>query len=112
MVRELRSNLKDGMIEPDSEVGKFFGFTSDKFGGWIWKDKKTICISMIFSLQEGQGNFGTLCKNILSKGYTVQIPTPMGKMEQIVRKNGYKMIVRPFNPPEIMDPVEVWELKP
>ena len=28
---------KDGIIEPDSEIGKLLGFTSDKFDGYLWR---------------------------------------------------------------------------
>ena len=100
----------DGMIELDTPFARSIGFTSDKFSGWLWKVNDVICISMITSIEEGKGHFGKLCKDLLRNGFTVQIPTPLGRMESIVRKNGYKMKIVPFHPPEIMEPVEVWEL--
>ncbi|MFA5313473.1 MAG: hypothetical protein WC375_09200 [Methanomassiliicoccales archaeon] len=103
----------DGIIELDSPLGKELGFTSDKFDGWLWKRGREISISMIISKEEGKGNFKALCERILAVGFAVLIPTPMGRMEGIVRKADYKMKTRPFDKEAgIMEPVEVWVKRP
>ena len=83
--------MKDGIIEPDSEFGKRIGFTSDKFEGWLWKKGDAIYISFIISKQPRKGNLSKLFDNIFRLGYTVKVPTPLGVMELIVRKKGFKL---------------------
>jgi hypothetical protein len=98
------------IIDLDSEMGKEFGFTSDKFSGWLGLgEDNDIYISCIFAIRRGQGDFRRLVKTILSKGYTVKIPTPLGKMAEIVMKNGYKKTEEYF--PEAGEMCEVWVLK-
>lgn len=79
------------MIAVDSPCGIKLGFTSDKFErfSYLWKSGNCIYVSMIQVLNEKRGDFKTLVDNILSAGFTIKIPTPLGRMEYIVRKNGY-----------------------
>jgi hypothetical protein len=97
--------MTDGIIELDSPVAVALGFTSDKFGGYLWKKGSTITISFISSLTPGRGDFSTLIKNMLSAGYRIVVPTPLAQMEQILKKWG-------FRPSLVLDPdmgnVEVW----
>ena len=97
--------MKDGHIAPDSEEGSELGFTEDKFSGWLWKNGDRIIVSMIESKQQGKGNFKWLIDNIKAQGYKVDIPTPIGRMSDILRDNGYKM--RIVNDP-IWGSAEVW----
>ena len=99
--------LADGIIQPDSARGELFGFTHDKFFGWLWKDGDTISISCIESLDPGKGNFRQLVSRIREMGFKVEIPTPLGRMEQIVEKNGY---AKSLKVDSIMGKVEVWML--
>jgi len=96
------------MIEINTDRGKKFGFTSEKFKrmSYLWKKGKYITISMIAS--NGRGNFKSLVDKILSDGYGVKIPTPLGRMQHIVRKNGYK---HTFEHDEVGSH-EVWVLEP
>lgn len=84
------SDLTDGMIALDSERGKQFGFTSDKFSkdSYLWKSDRQVVVSFIES--KARGNFRALAETILSQGFSVVVPTPLGRMKEIVRKAGYQ----------------------
>lgn len=81
--------MENGMISLDSENGKELGFTSDSFntGSYLWKDGNDIIVSFIWSKEKG--NFKKLVDTIKGKNMTVVIPTPLGRMQDIVSKNGY-----------------------
>ena len=81
--------MKNGMIALDSDSGKELGFTSDRFknGSYLWKDGNDIIVSFIWS--QAKGNFKNLVDAIKGKNMTVVIPTPLGRMQDIVIKNGY-----------------------
>jgi len=99
--------MKNGIIELDSEFGKEIGFTSDKFkASWLWKKGNRIMISMIWAKKEREGYFTELIKNIKDKGYEVAIPTPIGLMEILVRKWGFKKIIEYSE--DFKDYVKVW----
>ena len=85
--------MKNGIIELDSPFGKEISFTSDKFkASWLWKKGNRIMISMIWVKPrlQGKGYFSQLLKTIWDKGYEVAIPTPLGIMNEIVRKKDFK----------------------
>jgi len=105
----MMATAKDGIIGPDSVLGKWLGFTSDKFDGYLWKQGRRIYISFIISKIENKGNFSKLVKEIISHGFDVAIPPPMGKMELIVRKWKFKKIYEFF--PEANCDCEVWVMK-
>lgn len=100
--------MKPGMIAIDSEQAQALGFTSDKFlkASYLWFKDDAIYISFIGSKQKG--NFKRLVKTILNFGYTVKVPTPIGRMQKIVQKNGYKTIEKDPN----YGLVEVWVMEP
>lgn len=84
--------LPDGMIEVDSPFGVEIGFTSDGFKdySYLWGDgKDTIIVSMISS--KVKGAFSMLMRNIESRGYVFQIPTPSTRMREIGRKQKWVM---------------------
>ena len=101
--------MKDGIINLDTPRGRQLGFTSDKYDGYLWKKGYSIIVSFIMS--KARGNFRALVKRIHSLGYTVEVPMPLGRMQEIVLKNGYKPKVVPFSKD---DPslCEVWVLPP
>lgn len=99
--------MKDGMIELDSSLGKELGFVSSKFDGYLWKKDNAIIISFIISKKKG--NFKKLVEKILSTGHRVDIPTPLGKMQEIVQKNKYKHRIEYIDD---MGPCHVWSLEP
>lgn len=96
----------DGIIELDSDRAKAFGFTSNKYKGWLWKDGNAVLVSFIVSKQ--RGNLFELVQRIHALGLAVKIPTPLGRMEEIVRKNGYQL-TREYQDGE---EVSVWVLYP
>lgn len=102
------TQLNDGLIALDSEKGIELGFTSQRFGSmsYLWEKDGAIIISFIMSLR--RGNFRNLVHTILSKGYRVEIPTPLGRMRQIVEKCGY---VQQLRLDEDYGEVEVWVLE-
>ena len=86
--------MEDGIIIVDTDRAKEFGFTSDKFYkavSYLFKEKNRILISAIVSVQEGKGYFKELVKNIVDKGYQVAVPTPLPKMEAILRGWNWKI---------------------
>jgi hypothetical protein len=98
--------MKNGIILPSDKAP--FGFHENLFDGWLWKIRDAIWISFIISYHPGKGNFNALIRNILAEGFTVKIPTPLGQMERIVRKNGYTKNIENTDIGEC----EVWTLKP
>jgi len=101
--------MTDGIIILNSDRGKEFGFTSDRFGGWLWKTKNEILISFIESHEQGKGNLRTLFDTISKKGYGIVVPTPFARMEMICKKYGMKYEVRNDN---MFGPVECYIKQP
>ncbi len=79
---------EDGMITLDSTIASDFGFTSDKFDGYLWKKDNSIWISLIISLNPGKGNLKQLFNKIEGYGYSLIIPTPSARMRMICEKRG------------------------
>ena len=100
--------LKDGMIQLDSERGLPLRFTSDRYGSgsYLLKKDGTIIVSFIESLS--RGNFRELAQAIIASGLRVEIPTPLGRMNDIVRKAGYTQTFTFCE--EFGELVEVWVL--
>jgi len=84
----MATEIPDGLIDLDTPAGTLLGFTSARFEGYIWKIGEAILISFITSRQ--RGNFRELADRILSLGFTIKVPTPLGRMAEIVRKAGYR----------------------
>jgi hypothetical protein len=104
--------IADGMIELDSPPARRLGFTSDLFAGYLWREGDRIMISLITSLQPGQGNFSRLMAAIESEGYRVAVPTPSGRMAALLEHRGFVPHWEQFIvDDEIFDAVEVW-MKP
>lgn len=99
----------DGKIDPDTPESKSIGFTSDLFGGYLWKTEGTIIISVIISKHAGKGNFNKLLDNILNMGFTIKVPTPSNRMIQIMLKKG--AIPEIEHDPD-WGPVEILRLEP
>ena len=99
----------EGMIALDTPRACELGFTSDRFGGgsYLWEREDRVTISFVHSL--ARGNFRALVDAILAAGKEVAVPTPLPRMEQIVRKCGYEYTVEPH---ELGGSVDVWLLKP
>lgn len=99
------SEQPDGIIELDTDFAKELGFTSDLFGGYLWKDGDRILISDIFSKSPGHGNLSTLFDAIEAKSFRVAVPTPLPHMQRILKRKGFAPAVEPD---EHFGEVEVW----
>lgn len=100
---------KDGFIFPGAtEFARSLGLTKERFkkGTYLFKKDNEIYISFVYSLKEGQGHFRELIENCLKKGYIVKIPTPLGRMVDIVTKNGFKRTIEYHEKTD--EDVEVW----
>lgn len=95
-----------GQILPDSVLGKRLGFTSDKFEGWLWHEGDRIMISMIISLQEGQGHLSALFKAIEDEQLRIAVPIPFPQMAAILQRKGFKPHTEDGG---ILGPCEIWE---
>lgn len=104
--------LKDGQIAVDSKVGKAWGFTSDIYrnASFLWKLNDDIYVSMILihQLHQHKGHFTRLIKCIHKARMNVKVPTPVGKMQVVVRKKGF---TQSWEHDPITDcNIEVWTL--
>jgi len=102
--------MKNGIIRLDTSRAREFGFTSDKFKGWLWKVDKYIYISFITSKQPGRGHLSKLFDAILSKGYGIKVPTPSALMRAILMKKG--IMRRDEFDKRIKEVYEVWVKEP
>ena len=105
----LMTDIADGIVELDSPAGKQLRFTSDRFAhdSYLWIQGKTLTVSFISSRE--RGNLRELITRARSLGFTIVIPTPLGRMREIVRENGY---VRTWEPhKESGGLVELWTLE-
>lgn len=82
-----------GCVDVDTPLAKEFGFTSDKFDGYLWQEGDVVTISFIESLHPKQGNLKTLFDTIEAKGFHIVVPTPLGRMIGICQKRGMKPAV-------------------
>jgi hypothetical protein len=79
----------DHIINVDDPLAAELGFTADRFHGWLWRMDDRIVVSMIVSLQPGNGHLSALFDAILSRGWTVAVPTPIGLMPSILSHKGF-----------------------
>lgn len=81
----------EGEIWLDTDFARQLGFTSELFdsNSYLWKIGSSIYISLIISRYPEKSNFSTLINNILSRGYTVKVPTPSPMMAQILKRKGF-----------------------
>ncbi|ALF55724.1 hypothetical protein ACX27_27330 [Nostoc piscinale CENA21] len=97
------------IIHPSSEFAQTIGFTSDRFGGWLWRNNGRIVFSFLISKQPNQGNLSELIKAIEIMGLRVAVSTPLERMANYLAK-------RNFVPHLEQDPqlgsIEVWERSP
>ncbi|MEQ1558563.1 MAG: hypothetical protein ABL933_06410 [Methyloglobulus sp.] len=98
----------DGIINIDTDSSMDIGFTSDKYGGYLWKDGDSVIVSFIVSKK--RGNFRELVQRIHALGMAVKVPTPLGRMQEIVVKNGYKHTN--FYDENMGECMDLWVLQP
>jgi hypothetical protein len=97
--------MQNGIIEPGTERGMNFGFNNDLFRGYLWKEDNRILLSLVISLDEGKGNLSRLFDAIEHLGYEIAVPTPMGKMKEILLHKKFVSFIEHDNR---MGAVEVW----
>ena len=99
--------MPDGIIKCDTERGKVFGLTTDKFEGdtYWWKEGGAVFVSFIAVKEQGRGFFRELVKAILKEGYAITVPTPSVRMREILVKNKFARSVD-------ADGYELFTLKP
>lgn len=87
--------IKEGMIRINSEAAKEFGFTTELFSGdsYLWKAGDTIIVSNIEAKIKGKGALRSLFEKIEEKNFTIAVPTPMRRMQEILVKNGFRPTV-------------------
>lgn len=103
----------DKMIELNSPRGKELGFVSERFTGWLWEKDHEIWISFIESRFPGKGHFKELVQSCLKEGKTVIVPTPLGRMQHIVRAAGFqRRKTRLKDGPMAGEILETWRLSP
>ena len=101
--------MKNGIIRlgsPDADELLFLpeNFSADSY---LWKMGDAIMLSFIASSHPGHGALRRLVKRIHALGLDVKVPTPLGRMQDIVLRNGYEHTTEPHDqdPGEL---VEVW----
>lgn len=103
---------KDGIILPGAtNFARKLGLTRDKFTmkTYLWKTGSVMYISFVETTHPGRGHFRALVEKLLQRGYTVKVPTPLGRMQQIVKENNYSPTTE-ISPK--MGQVEVWVKTP
>jgi len=101
------NNMKQGIINVNTDRGKVFGFTSDKYvwTSYLWAKDNRITISFIETKEQGKGYLSELFNNIKKAGYQIAVPTPFPRMQNIIEKKGFKKILEKT---ELGDMVEIW----
>ncbi|MEM5789484.1 MAG: hypothetical protein AAGU11_19395 [Syntrophobacteraceae bacterium] len=102
-------NLDSDLIVPDSPEAMRLGYCSAKFEGYIRHVNRTIYIWQIHSKDPGKGHLSALVQKMLDSGYTVKIPTPIGRMAEIVKQKGF---VRTIEYDPELEPYGVWIKEP
>ncbi len=97
------------LIVLDSAEAVRWGFTSDRFYGHLRRRRNSVYIWLVLSKDPGKGNFSSLVQSILDDGYTIKIPTPIGRMNEIVRARGFVPTLE-FDPEG--EVFEVWVKEP
>ena len=102
------SDLKQGMMSP-GEAPAHWGFTEANFAGdsYLWITGKRCTISFIESKKKGKGNFSKLVKAIEKDGFTVEVPTPLGLMQAILTRWGFKHDLEWAE--DFQEPVDIWK---
>jgi hypothetical protein len=94
----------DGEVRIGDPLAEELGFTADRFDGYLWLVGTELYVSLVDAKVQGQGHFRAFVEKALAKGLTVKIPTPLGRMEVIVRRWGFEHTVEPSE----IGACEVW----
>lgn len=93
------------MIQPGDKGTEQFGFTPDKFDGYLWLEgDDMVWVSLIISKEEGKGNLRALFDAIEANGLKIIVPTASNRMTDICKRRGYK----PFDIKTPEGIAEIW----
>ena len=81
--------IPEGIINIDTQAGKYLCFTSDGFDphSYLWRKGNTVVVSFIISKQKGR--FQKMMARIVEMGFDFEIPAPTKRMAEIGRKQGW-----------------------
>lgn len=77
------------IIRPDGRHADLFGFTSDKFDGWMWREGGVIVLTLVISKSSTKDALKDLVNRILEEGFTIKIRAPLAPMRKFAEKNGF-----------------------
>jgi hypothetical protein len=98
-------NLDYEQLVLDSPEAVKLGFSSARFSGCLMCKDRSICVWRIYSKEPGKGYLSSMFKKMLDSGYTLQVPTPVGRMAEIVLHMGFTRTMA-YDPQ--LEPYEVW----
>lgn len=100
-----------GPIRPGTKTGALLGLNTTDFSDdtYLWKQGDRILISFIAVINEGQSTFSRLLKHLFSLGFTVGVPTPLGKMRTILKAKGFQ---ETWEDDPIFGACEMWVKEP
>ena len=91
------TEVPEGIILLGTPAAQELGFTQDHFSedSYLWRIGDSIMISNIECKTPGNGHFRRLLETIESKKFTIKVPTPMRRMQEILDKNGFYHSIDP-----------------
>jgi len=99
-----------GPILPGHPEAESLGFHSGLFDGYLFIDPDYVYVSAITSLKPGEGNLSALFNTILNAGLGIKVPTPLGRMEEILKHKGFSKTVVFWE--EMEENIDLWVLEP
>ena len=98
-----------GPICPGDHEASVWTFTADRWepASYLWRKGDAVTLSFVAARQHGQGYLRDLIAGIERAGFRVRVPTPLSRMEAILRHYGF----RPHDEwwEDVRAPVEIWE---
>ena len=84
--------IDKGCIMVDSEKGKEFGLTSDRFteDSYLWLEGNTLYLSNIISKEEGKGHVLHILQTAKERGLDMACVPVSFRMEYILMRFGFK----------------------
>jgi len=111
VTKPLREQSKpDFVCEPGDPRVSEYGWTADKFRGYLSIEDKTIWVSTAYSLQKGKGNYSKLIRNLHQAGYQIKVPSQFPRMIQICKHLGFTETTELF--PEAGESIIVYVMDP
>jgi hypothetical protein len=86
--------IPDGKVDLDSPIASRWGFLSCVWQRpsylWINRDIRRVWLSLLLVAHPGRGALTRLIRSIEADGFKVVIPTPLGQMEYILQRWGWR----------------------